>query len=506
MILTAMTKAIELLGTEKFRNAVGAVQMRAEKQTDWTRVLETFVRSDLLARVNSPDSQLILGRRGTGKTHLLRVFQTESLRGGGVVYLFDCTNLGSAASSANRSPDQVAADYFQVFLNQLGTEFLDELDRSHLLTDKQKDVVVNKLAAGLTPSGGSGLQSLNFRQISDTLTQVLREMNIGRLSIVLDEWAQVPFESQPFFAEFVKRTLLTVPAITVKILAVNYQCNLLTRVGNNPVGLERGADLPNVIDMDRYLIWDERKDDVTGFFAQLLYNHLGIELRLDLDVPSEEKRRWVEELFTQKNAFHELVRAAEGNPRDFLCIFAKAYFDEYKSVAGSKSISVRNIVNAAVAWYDETKAKNIVNEKTATETLQHIMNKVLKGYKARTFMVEVEKAEHRRLIRLLNERILHRLSGTYSHPDRPGVRHDLFAIDYGAFARFRGTKNAIHEEAFWDDQNCDELNSEEKAQLVPVDDKRSIRRITFDPDTLETTGDVPTQPDADQPPNNLFSA
>jgi hypothetical protein len=499
-----MTRAIELLGTDKFRHAVGAVQMRAEKQTDWSKVLETFVRSDLLARVNSPDSQLILGRRGTGKTHLLRVFQTESLRGGGVVYMFDCTNLGSAASDTGRSPEQVATDYFQVFLNQLGTDFLDELDRSHLLSNEQKDVIVNKLAAGLTPSGANGSQCLNFRQISDTLTQVLRDMNIGKLSVVLDEWAQVPFDSQPFFAEFVKRTLLTVPAITVKVLAVNYQCNLLTRVGNNPVGMERGADLPNVIDMDRYLVWDEKREFVTEFFAQLLYNHLGIELRLDLDVSGDEKRKWTEELFTQKNAFHELVRAAEGNPRDFLCIFAKAYFDEYKSVPGSKSISVPNIVNAAVAWYDETKAKNIVNEKSATETLQHIMNIVLKGYKARTFMVEVEKAEHPRLIRLLNERILHRLSGTYSHPDRPGVRHDLFAIDYGAFARFRGTKNAIHEEAFWGNHNSDGLTAEEKTQLVPVDDKRSIRRITFDPDTLETTGDVSAGTDTGQSTSELF--
>lgn len=184
------------------------------------------------------------------------------------------------------------------------------------------------------------------------------------------------------------------------------------------------------------------------------------------------------------------MRAAEGNPRDFLCIFAKSYFDEYRQASGSKSISIPNVTRAAVSWYDETKAKNIVNETEAMETLNHLMNKVLKRYKARTFMVEVTKAEHPRLVRLLNERILHRLSGTYSHPDKPGARHDLFAIDYGAFVRFRETGNWIQEAAFWDEENSSQLSDEAKSLLVPIDDRRSIRRITFDPDTLEASGDL----------------
>jgi hypothetical protein len=255
------------------------------------------------------------------------------------------------------------------------------------------------------------------------------------------------------------------------------------------IGLERGADLPSLIDMDRYLVWDEKRDFVVEFFSQLLYNHIGVEMRLDLSIPVAEKRQWVYDLFTQKQAFVDLVRAAEGNSRDFLCIFGKAYFDEFRQSATSKSISMTNVARAAAAWYDEGKWKNISSEQTPQDTLAHIMNKVLKKYKSRTFLVETSKSEHPRLVRLLNERILHRLNGTYAHPDRPGSRHDLFTVDYGAYVRFRGSVNEVREDVFWDTENKDQLNDNEKELLVPIDNNKSIRRIVFDPDTLAAEGD-----------------
>jgi hypothetical protein len=184
-----------------------------------------------------------------------------------------------------------------------------------------------------------------------------------------------------------------------------------------------------------------------------------------------------------------LVRAAEGNSRDFLCIFSRAYFDEFRQSSASNAISIPNVVKAAGSWFDSEKAGNVFAEKTARETLAHLVNHVLKGYKSRTFLVESSKAENPRLIRLLNERVLHKLNGTYSHPDRPGVRHDLFTVDYGAYARLRETVDAVREPVFWENDERSVLSEEERSLLVPVDDKRSIRRITFDPDDLSVTGD-----------------
>jgi len=259
------------------------------------------------------------------------------------------------------------------------------------------------------------------------------------------------------------------------------------------VGLERGADIPDVIDLDQYLVYDEKTDYVTEFFAQVLYNHLGVPLGWPTDISGKEKQEQVvTKLFTQERAFVELVRAAEGNPRDLLCIFSRAFFDEFRRSSATRAISIPNVVAAAVSWFDSEKASNIEVEATARETLEFIVNHVLKGYKSRTFLVESSKGDNPRLVRLLNERVLHKLNGTYSHQDKPGVRYFLFTVDYGAFVRFRGTVNQVKEPVFWKADNED-LTQEERELLVPVDDRRSIRRITFDPEKLEVQGEQQLQ-------------
>jgi hypothetical protein len=384
--------------------------------------------------------------------------------------------------------------YFIAFLNQFGTDLLDAALRMESVDEARQNGIITKLADGLVPTmdavQDTGRSVFNYRQIADSLETVVRELRVPRLYVILDEWAQVPFDAQPFFAEYLKRGVLSVPHICAKILAVNYQCQFSVHYNGNRVGLERGADVPDAIDMDQYLVYDEKREFVTSFFAQLLYNHLGVNLGWNLSASPEEKTDCVvRQLFTQQKAFVELVRAAEGNCRDFLCIFSRAYFDEFRQSSSSYAISIPNVVRAASSWFDTEKAANVYAEKITRETLAYLINHVLKGYKSRTFLVESSKAENPRLVRLLNERVLHRLSGTYSHPDKPGVRHDLFTVDYGAYARLRGTKDEIQEQMFWEQEHLDSLSAEQRSLLVPVDDKRSIRRITFDPDDLSVTGD-----------------
>jgi hypothetical protein len=95
----------------------------------------------------------------------------------------------------------------------------------------------------------------------------------------------------------------------------------------------------------------------------------------------------------------------------------------------------------------------------------------------------------------LNERILHKLSGFYSHKDLPGERYELFNIDYGAYVRFKGTVNEPYQMALPFITDLPKLSPDEQKFMVPLDDKRSIRRIVFDPEAFKvTTGqaDTPT--------------
>jgi hypothetical protein len=336
----------------------------------------------------------------------------------------------------------------------------------------------------MQPSEHKGLSVFNYRQISETIFSILRDLKIDRLFLILDEWAQIPLAAQPLVAEFLKRAVLTIQSVSVKILAVNYQCKFSENDGGNLVGMQRGADFTDVIDLDRYLIYDEKDLFVSEFFGQLLYNHLGAELEWDLNIPKQEKVQTVKRLFTQESAFTELVRAAEGNCRDFICVFSKAYLEEFKRSQSSKSISIQQVSNASASWFSSEKESNIKTEPIPQETLSFLLNKVLKGYKSRTFLVETGKGEHPRLVRLLNERIVHRLNEVYSHPGRPGLRYEIFTLDHGAYVRFRGTVNEPKQNIFYLTEDIGRLAAAEKGSVVPFDDKRSIRRIVFDPDEL----------------------
>jgi hypothetical protein len=146
------------------------------------------------------------------------------------------------------------------------------------------------------------------------------------------------------------------------------------------IGLERGADIPDVVDLDRYFVYDEKREFVASFFAEMLFNHLGIHLNWDLEMPPAEKSKFMQtNLFTQARAFEELVRAAEGNCRDFLCIFARAYFDEFRTATSSQSIGIPNIVAAATSWYDSEKSSNVLAEKTAHETMTFVLEPIRKA-------------------------------------------------------------------------------------------------------------------------------
>jgi len=489
-----MADPLSLLQTETFRRAVRDLHLRAEKQTDWTRLAEVFVSSDLFDRVQSPNSQFVLGRRGTGKTHLLRMFQQDVINHGDLGLYVDCTSLGSGYSGADLDPEVVGQKYFIALLNQLGTDLLDAALRMELADEDRQNTVISKLADGLVPAmkvlNGPGQSMFNYRQIADALRLALRDLDVDRTCIILDEWARIPLPAQPHLAEYIKRSVLSVPEVCLKILAVNYQCKFAIAQNGGRIGLERGADVPDAIDMDKYLVYDEKREFVTCFFAQLLYNHLGVTLGWDLSAgKSQKESHLIKSLFTQQKTFVELVRAAEGNCRDFLCVFSRAYFEHFRQSSASKTISIDNVVAAATSWFETEKAGNVYADKTSRETLTYLVNNVLKGYKSRTFLVESSKAENPRLVGLLNERVLHRLGGTYSHPDKPGIRHDLFSVDYGAYAQLRGTVNQVREHAFWEPDEQTALSDKERELLVPVDDKRSIRRITFDPDDLTATGD-----------------
>ena len=97
----------------EFAKAVVAIQKRAEKQLDWGKILDTYVHTDLAYRAGTNDSQLVFGRRGTGKTHMFLALQDDMGSKGEVTHYIDCRTLGSGIVGVSEKPEQAAAKYFR---------------------------------------------------------------------------------------------------------------------------------------------------------------------------------------------------------------------------------------------------------------------------------------------------------------------------------------------------------------------------------------------------------
>ena len=115
----------------------------------------------------------------------------------------------------------------------------------------------------------------------------------------------------------------------------------------------------------------------------------------------------------------------------------------------------------------------------ATALLNWIIDQVIRGKKARGFLVNQSSAETPLLLSLFDARVLHIVRRGYSAEDTPGERFDVWVIDYGAYIDLMHTKNepqgllpldgdATGDEGAWVD--------------VPPQDLRAIRRAVLDLD------------------------
>lgn len=79
--------------------------------------------------------------------------------------------------------------------------------------------------------------------------------------------------------------------------------------------------------------------------------------------------------------------------------------------------------------------------------------------------------------RLIDARVLHLMQRGYADKDNPGVRYNIYSLDYGTYVDLIGTSKQPQIDMADGGDSVD--------VVVPFDDKRSIRRIVLDPAVLE---------------------
>jgi hypothetical protein len=350
-----------------------------------------------------------------------------------------------------------------------------------------------KANPGVTASAGVGTQAedrslrretrrgterfaLNFSDIARALRDLAGALSSKRIWLLLDEWSSVPQDLQPYLAEFLVRCVLPLQRFTVKIAAIEQHARFMLELDGRRIGIEIGADMGANVNLDDFLVYEGSEDQSRAFFKGLFFQHLrslGEVTQSGLIARDEDVIR---KAFTDRRAFDELVRAAEGVPRDALYIAGRAAMR-----AGEGLISVPIVRDAARWWFQTDKSAPLAAEgrEDAQALLAWVIEKVIRGKKARAFLVNEKQSRHPLLRTLFDARVLHIVRRAYSAQDDPGERYEVWVIDYGAYVDLLQTQAAPEGALPFEGQ---EGATQYVDVDVPLQDLRAIRRAILDPD------------------------
>ena len=522
-------------GLSPINRALNLIPKRAEQRQS-AQLRETFLDSGVAVALEAIDHQVLYGRRGTGKTHAFRYLESQIKGRGDVAVYVDLRTIGSPEGlfmGEHVLPTERAARLLIDLLGNVHDVLLAAaLEDDDLLADPSFNQRLDALLRAITtlrvdgsvelsreteskashgsgaklggtlsakPSVTAGLEAkegkenraserevrsgtersaLNFSDIARALRDLAETLRARRVWLLLDEWSSVPPDGQPLLGEFLVRCVLPLQKFTVKIAAIEQQSNFRQHVGGRAIGIELGADVAANVNLDEFMVYEEDAERSIQFFRGLLFKHLtsGVEPQDrvdDLYIEADLIRL----AFTEKRAFEELVRAAEGVPRDAINIAAKSALR-----AGNNRIGIADVRTAARAWFQMDKEAALRSHADAPRLLNWIIDKVIREKRARGFLVDQKSGDSPLLLALFDARVLHLVKRGYSAQDEPGERYDVWVIDFGAYVDLIHTKR--EPEALLP---VEADAADGGAVEVPVQDLRAIRRAVLDLDAFAST-------------------
>ncbi len=505
---------MEFFRTKPFQLAVKNIDFRSERRGEYLNIFEDW---GILDSLDNNTNQVIFGRRGSGKTHLIGSFEEKNdrIKGNNKLVVFVDLRYATTISVVDAKDQEkrklFAFEFFWRTTYLIFIELKNKLERLHVESpgntekDKIEDALskVNELLdlisenkishqvgileyekiyrpIGFKTKNGEQKEYLRESSVKEYLENIVEAVGLDYVVILLDEWSSIPSSVQPYLADMIKKALIISPKISAKISTIRFRTRFSTSENaEDSYGLELGADVFGDIDLDTIKVWEKDLQGAVDFYKKLLLKHLKFELKkFGIEDNNIGQIELVKDLFSSDDAFRELVRAGEGIPRDFLNVFKRSY-SQYYDDKEKKAITMKHIRIAALNWYEEDKLANIDRDSQAYKMLERIINQVITKFKKKAFLVNSEFSRDEYLQYLVDSRLLHRIHQGWSSKAEPGKRYDIFSLDYGSFIRLLDSKEGkqIDLDLFG------KLTTEEKTVLeepLPDLDLRSIRRIIVD--------------------------
>ena len=508
---------------DQINRSILQLRKRAEKYSD-DELVKTFVDiGPLFTLLTNPDHQILYGRRGTGKTHILSYLKSQKSDYGQCAVFLDLRTVGSTGGMYSDNSSSVSERATRLLVDVLSAIHDQILDFSLLNDDvinlSQIGPALERLADSITEikvigpvekenikeeeksseddsnfsfsnegfgmsigskasntgklysrSSISGLEKhrIHFPSVQQYFKQIIDALSEKELWIIIDEWAEIPLELQPFLADLLRRTLFPLFKVSVKIGAIDHRSNFrLSSDSSEYIGIEVGADVTS-LNLDEYMVFDNDDTLATEFFENLIYKH--INPLLESEIQFSNPSHFISNTFTQTGAFTEFVRATEGVPRDAINILVNAALK-----ARNDKISIVNIREAARIWYTRDKEKAVSSKENALPLLRWIIDEVIGHRNARAFLLQTD-VNNPLIDFLYDSRVLHLIKQSVAGQDKPGVRYNVFSIDYGCYVDLINTNRAP--------KGLFEVETSSGVEFiqVPVNDYRAIRRAILNLD------------------------
>jgi hypothetical protein len=465
------------------------IAMRAEKVKNYELL---YVDAIDIASFESNENQLVYGRRGTGKTHLLGTL-TERINQGAepvVAFYFNATDFVKKVGEVSRLPlPEQANAYFHSFIEVLAQKLFDlvaatfeedtgsvplpvgssgeQIQRravaehllnlidaaavgSHFLPESELSRMLRRLEQ-LADSGaveasavssilqsrqarsllGAHYAEFNLAKVRDIIIEIVTGLNLDYIVILIDEWMHIQ-RAQVEFAERLKQCLFGTDRIAIKIAADQYRDELgNASIGHEFRGLEISADIFVKADLDHPF----RASGSADLYAEVLYRRL-LFLQPELEKhfgppPLSNPARFINALFANQHAFEELCRGAQGICRDFHESFQTCVSRRGGNLIDYELVQ-RVLIDSAAPMY--RSIKNLAASTLFGELIvPHVSNTG-----AHFFLTDQIQSEFGYLIAsLLSRRVIHGVPVVEGLDPTIKAKYDIFEIEYGIYLEQR---------------------------------------------------------------------
>lgn len=411
-----------------------------------------FVDFDHLEPLRTDDWQVIHGRRGTGKTLLLRQFHRESHATPGVhsCYLnLQQIALDEGPADLDSNHQREASALFGRFLLALSADLLaayephDHPGQPARLADEllQSTVMIEQQASDLLSGSYARSRSLgSVNLVRQAISDAMHALRIDRLYLLLDEWSALDptaeTQIQPLFSEYLRRAFWAVDGVVLKIAGPPLQMRMaLAQPNGNVVGLELDQDVQTAVDLDAIY----RRGSATEMFRRILNRRLATALvaedlrhsplpiqRSGRQLPRLD-RNFTADLFDEET-FDEVAKAAEYLPRRFLNILRELQSHWYR--AGQRDRFDKSFVNQVLRRSADRTMNELPRGSSMANYLIEGLRAELSTRSQRAFIVDSHDHTVTQVIKQLEGyRLVHPTSIAIERdPDR---RYSVHQLDYG---------------------------------------------------------------------------